>query len=51
MNEAAQFFSQQCSAALLNDLAKANTGAVPPGRFRSVIGEEWAAQKAEFDVK
>jgi hypothetical protein len=51
MNEATQFFSQQCSATLSNDLAKANPGAVPPGRFRAVIGEEWAEQKAEFDSK
>jgi hypothetical protein len=45
IDDAVVFFSRQCSAALLIDLGKADNVAVPPGRFRLVIQQEWAAAR------
>jgi hypothetical protein len=46
MNEAVDFFYHQCSASLLSDIAKADAGAVAPGRFRLAIQDEWSAFEA-----
>src|SRR4051812_46856277 len=49
-NEVAEFFRQRCAATVSDALAESKA-AVPPGRFRFVIQQEWTAFAAGWNSK